>query len=546
MGLQLRSAPGLVFARLDLSAVVVIAICGLSGAPALAATDAASREPPRVVDIAEYRIEGAAQVAQRDLEAAVYPFLGPQRSLEDVERARAAIEKLYSDLGYLAVSVSIPPQRVHHGVVTLKVTEGVVARLRVRGSRWFSLSEIKEQAPSVAEGKVPNANDIAHDIVALNQIPDRRVTPTIRASTTPGAIDVDLTVKDAFPLHGTLEVNNRYSANTTHTRLTGSIHYDNLWQLGHSLAFSFQIAPKQVKDAQVFSASYVVRIPSAPWLSFVVNGVAQNADVSTVGGIAVTGRGWIAGGRATFLLPSSQKFFHTMSTGIDFKRFYERLALPGSETGLASGLTYWPLSAQYGATWLGESFQTQLGATIMLNLRGLGATSDDFDAKRFKASASFLRLRAELSHTHRLPGTLELVFRATGQYASAPLVGAEQLLGGGVDSVRGYTEAQTAGDFGGLVSLELRSPNFGRWMDPNERVVNELRLVAFGEGGWLRLWEPLPEMQWISRLWGAGAGARFKFLRYVNGAVDVAVPLRAEGGTRQYEPRFLFRFWVEV
>ncbi len=70
---------------------------------------------------------------------------------------------------------------------------------------------------------MPNFNDVAREIVSLNQMADRRVTPTLKPGVESGTMDVDLNVKDTFPLHGSLESNNRYSANTTPLRLNGSL-----------------------------------------------------------------------------------------------------------------------------------------------------------------------------------------------------------------------------------------------------------------------------------------------------------------------------------
>jgi hemolysin activation/secretion protein len=136
----------------------------------------------------EYRIEGADHMAQIDVEEAVYPFLGPGRTAEDVEKARAALEKAYQSKGYQTVAVSIPEQNAQNGIVVLKVVEAKVARLRVKGSRYFDLDKIKDKAPSVAEGKLPNLNEVTKDIIALNQLPDRKVTP---ASLKPELLDFD-------------------------------------------------------------------------------------------------------------------------------------------------------------------------------------------------------------------------------------------------------------------------------------------------------------------------------------------------------------------
>src|SRR5262249_44937774 len=201
-------------------------------------------------------------------------------------------------------------------------------------------------APSVAEGTVPNFNEIVRDVYLLNQLPDRRVTPSLRAGAVPGTVDVDLNVQDHLPLHGSLELNNRYSANTVPARLNGSLHYDNLWQKGHSLSLSFQVAPQRLEDAMVFSASYLARLPDAPWLSFTFHGVLQNSGVSPRGGAAAQGRGRIFGGRVTSVLPATASLFHSLGAGLDYKHFGPDLVADP----FAVPIAYWPATLQYGAS----------------------------------------------------------------------------------------------------------------------------------------------------------------------------------------------------
>ncbi len=79
------------------------------------------------------------------------------------------------------------------------MSELKVGQLRVKNSRYFDLDRIKDSAPSLKEGSVPNFTDVTKDIVSLNQWPDRRVTPALRAGVTPGTVDVDLNVEDKAP-----------------------------------------------------------------------------------------------------------------------------------------------------------------------------------------------------------------------------------------------------------------------------------------------------------------------------------------------------------
>ncbi len=497
-------------------------------------------QPERQLYIQEYRVQGAHQLSPVQVEEAVYSYLGPGRTTEDVEHACAALEKAYQDKGYQTVSVQVPPQQVRNGVVVLQVIEGKVGRLRVRGSRYFSLDQIKRQAPSMREGTVPNFNDVTRDIVALNQLPDRRVTPTLHAGVEPGTVDIDLTVKDTLPLHGSMELNNRNSPNTSSLRLNGSVSYNNLWQLGHSLGFSFQVAPERAADAEVFSAYYLARFSGAEWLSLLIQGTKQDSNVSTLGSIAVAGRGEILGARAIITLPPGKDFYESLSLGIDWKHFDQRVAL-GTGT-IATPITYYPVSAVYTGTWVSPGSETDLNAGVTLGLRGVGSKDTEFDNSRFKASGNFFYFRGDLAHTQDLPCGWQVYGKVQGQIADQPLVNSEQIGGGGLGTVRGYYEAEELGDSGIFGTVELRSPSLLGWMGKKG---DEWRFYGFLDAGRLTLRNPLPEQ--ISRfdLMSYGGGTRVQVYDHFNGSLDIGVPLISGQNTPLHEVRFTFRLWAD-
>lgn len=514
-----------------------MAVGGATGSPARADQGAPAAPPAetqaRVLDIAEYRVEGVTRLSAAEVETALLPFVGPRRRLEDVERARAALEKAYSDRGYQAVTVAVPPQTVREGVIALVVTEGRIGRLRVKGSRYFSLNDIKRHAPSMAEGTVPNFNDIVRDIALLNQLSDRRVTPALQRGEAPGTIDVDLVVQDTLPLHAAVELNDRYSAQTTPLRLNGSLRYDNLWQAGHTVGFSFQIAPQRLSDAKVFSLFYVVRLADVPWLDFTLSGISQDSDVSTLGGAAVKGRGKIFGGRATFTLPGAAGFSHTLSAGVDYKSFDEEI-----EQGVTP-IRYWPVTAQYAATWQEESALTTVGATAILNLPAFSNSDLAFDEKRYQATASFFDWKADLSRDQGLPGDVRLFGRIQVQYTHDPLIGPEQFTAGGAESVRGYLEAQVAGDRGAAATVEVRSPSLAGWF--GKPVLDEWRFHAFADAAEVWVLAPLPEQKPRLSILSVGCGTRLRLLGHASGTLEVAVPLESQGEIGKGEVRFLFR-----
>ncbi len=492
-------------------------------------------------DVRQYRVIGGNHLLPRlAIEEAVYPYLGPYRVNSDVEQARAALEKAYHDQGYQTVTVQIPPQQVHGGVITLQVVPEPVGRLRVTGSRYFSLDQIKREAPSLAEGFSPNFSQVTHDLQVLNDIPDRRITPTVSAGKIPGTVDVDLDVKDTPPVHGSLELNNRYSADSTHLRLNGSVSYDNLWQLEHSVGFSFQLSPQDLAQVEVFSAYYLARIPGVSWLTLLLQGTVQDSNVNTLGGIGVAGKGDVLGGRAVINLPPRDDFYHSISFGVDYKHFTQDVLIAG--THAVTPVTYFPLSTAYSGTWTGKGRQTELNASVNLAVREIGSDQTDFDLNRHGASGNFIYFRGDLSHTHNLPEGFQIFVKAQGQAADQPLLNSEQFSGGGLGTVRGYLESEELGDNGLFGSVELRTPSLGNFLGKS---VDEWRFYAFSDAGILGNDDPLPEQQTTFRLASVGVGTRIRLLDHFNGSLDIGVPLDSGPQTRIHDPLFTFRVWAE-
>jgi hemolysin activation/secretion protein len=490
--------------------------------------------------VREYRVQGAKELPRVEVEGAVYPFMGPRRTVADVEAARAALEKAYHEKGFQAVAVEVPPQRVKGGVVVLRVLENRVGRLRVVGSRYFDLNQIKRMAPSVAEGKVVDFNAVTRDMLRLNSWGDRRVTPSLRAGIEPGTVDVELAVKDSLPLHGSLELNNRYSPNTTRLRLNASLTYSNLWQLGHTVGFSYQVAPEKPDDSTVYSGFYIARVPGVDWLSFMLLGTKQDSDVSTLGSVGVAGRGETVGVRAIVNLPSSGGLYHSVSFGVDYKDFNQDVEF-GTET-TQTPVTYYPFDLTYTATWVAEGKQTALDAGVTFGARGMGSDEAEFDENRYRADAGFIYFHGALSHERELAGGFEGFAKVHGQIANKPLLNTEQFGGGGLGTVRGYLEAETLGDNAVAGTVEVRSPSLLGFLG---KEAYEWRLRAFGDAAWLTVRDPLPEQESSFRLASVGVGSEMKLFQYTYGSIDAAWPLISLNPTRAHEVHFTFRVWAE-
>jgi hemolysin activation/secretion protein len=381
----------------------------------------------------------------------------------------------------------------------------------------------------------------------------------LKAGAMPGTVDIDLNVEDKLPLHASIELNNRRSANTTDLRLNGSVTYNNLWNLGHSIGASVQLSPEDTSQVKVFSGFYTARFPQWPNFSLLVQGTKQDSNVSTLGDSAVAGRGDSLGARAIFNLTPAAGFVHSFNIGFDYKHYNQTLTAGGSQA--ETPITYFPVTAGYSASLLRRKSedelkalgisqtdpnsvksQTELNASVNLGLRGAGSSDAEFDNSRYKARGSFLYFRGDVAHTQELPDGVQLYGKVQGQASSQPLVSNEQFAGGGLGTSRGYLEAAALGDDAIFGTFELRSPSLLGW---KKRKDTEWRIYTFIEVGVLTLQQPLSEQQSRFELASVGVGTRIQLFDHFHGSFDMGIPLTSQGGAKSGDALFTFRLWSE-
>ena len=415
----------------------------------------------RYLDIWEYRVDGNTLLSQTVVAKTLEPFLGVARKVSDTYAAAEALQQAYRAAGYPTVYVEVPDQDVTAGVVKLAVTQAAVRRVSVTGSRYFTLSGIRETVPVLKRGQVLHVPTLQEELQRANQVNrDLKVVPIVTQGPTEKSIDVELSVADSPPLHGGVSVSNYNSEGTTPTRLSAELSYGNLWQANHELGLQAQISPENEKEVRVFSANYSLPLDNEGD-KLALYTVLSDSEIATVGDVNVIGKGTIIGLRYINPFVQTARAVHSISLGVDYKDFKENLELLDGTTERRP-ITYSSWSALYNLFNRGEKVITEFNAGLTFGIRGLENSDDEFDTKRSLGVPNFALLDLGLKQTWQLPGDWKFRYRLRGQLSDSPLVSNEQYSAGGVGSVRGYYEAQVQGDYGAIGNIELETPDFGR------------------------------------------------------------------------------------
>jgi hemolysin activation/secretion protein len=452
-------------------------------------------------------------------------FIGQEKTVDDIEKARESLEQTYHKQGYPTVIVNIPEQTLEDGMVRLEVIESTIRRVRVTGNNYYTMENIRADLPTLREGEVLNLPHLQEELMLANRNPDLRVEPLLTPGKQMGTVDVELKVTDKMPLHGSLELNNRNSTDTTDLRLNGVLRYENLWQQEHSASLQYQTSPQDTDEVQVIAGSYVLPTPWHDDHRLAFFSVWSDSNTAFGEGFQMVGSGFIFGARYVLPLAPYEQFSHNLSAGFDYKDFNETATF--FDEDLKTPITYLPLTLAYNGLLPGEDNSTRFSAGVNMAFRGLVSDQREFEIKRYHARANYIYLTAGVEHDHKLPWDTSLFVKVDGQLADQPLVSNEQYSAGGMESVRGYKESSSAGDDAIHSTVELRGPDLTAQIPWLSSTPLDARPFVFYDIACLSVIDPLSSQDASINIQGTGFGLRGSATSYLDYETDVTWALRS-------------------
>ena len=180
---------------------------------------------------------------------------GTNVSFEGIQAALGDLQMAYRERGFVTVSVGLPPQKLTNAAVKVQVTEAPLAAINVTGNRWFSTANVLRALPSLHTNMLLNSHVFQRELDIANASRDRQIYPVIVPGPEPRTSALTLKVKDTFPLHGRVEVNNDSTPGTPELRINSSAQYDNLWNLNHQIGIQYSFSPEQFKENDYFTTT---------------------------------------------------------------------------------------------------------------------------------------------------------------------------------------------------------------------------------------------------------------------------------------------------
>ncbi len=517
MGMRSVGSVGKVVVGALLGALVGLWMYGAAqaqNAPALSRALAAAQEKVRVARI---RVTGATIFPAEDLRALVADAEGKDLTLAEIEALAGRITTHYRTQGYVLARAYVPPQEIRDGVVEIAVLEGRVGGVEVEGARWYSPDLLKSYVAPPKEAPVFHAGRHERGLLLLNDLPGLTVKSTLKPGADVGTTDVVLNVEKNRLLTGSVDVNN-YGA-----RLTGWYRFGFSLDVNNPLGFGDGLSLRGVisdKAEDVWFARGAYTVPVSMW-GTKVGGAFTHVE-SRVRGVfrelGIVGTGDIGSVYVTHPFIRTQAFNLYGQAGFDNKNFETTLL------GTAANRDRVRVFTVGGALdaidrWRGL---TTAGLTLHQGVPDFlgGLSVDDRKASRVGAGGRFTKLTMNVARLQQVLGPTAFFVRASGQWASTPLVSPEQFFVGGVGTVRGYPLGEILGDHGFTLTGEFR------WDAPGFSELPSVQLFAFIDHGGVIILDPLPGQERSPDRTGTGAGLRVGIPNDFHFSVEYATPIR--------------------
>jgi hemolysin activation/secretion protein len=436
------------------------------------------------LDVTAYEVDPAAPAALRGALASITaPFVGRQRSYEDMVNAAAAVTRyLQRELGFYLGYAYLPEQSPSGGIVRIAVLEGRLDEVTLEWPQKMPIerSVVEAYLARLRPGEILHVRDVERIVFLVNDLRGITARFEVRSGRTPGTASLVVTAQPED------RVASRVELDTSGSRYSGVVRASWLSTisspLGRGDGLVLNALSTTTRGLMFGLAGYTLPVGSDGLkLGSSVSFVRYELDKEELPlGLAGDAATLTTYGLYPVIRSRNLNLFALVS--LDAKKFDDRTESTGLETRKRATDLQLSLSGDARDDLLTGGVNTYEFSLVYGRIRASNALRPDALPADIAPTYSLVRIGA--SRLQNLSSNRLLLYaNLKGQVATKNLDSSEQFQLGGPDRVRAFAPGEGTGDTGIVLSLELRVLPPEDWFG---RVARELVFSAFYDTGRIR------------------------------------------------------------
>lgn len=468
-------------------------------------------------------VKDAMLLSQEEIRKIVSPYEGKELSMQEMQKVADLISDEYRKKGYVTSRAYILPQSLKEDVLTIRVVEGKLGKLEIKGNRYFSTPLLKKKIGIGSTGYF-DYSAFQRSLVYINEHPDRVAKAILAPGAKPGTTDITVEVEDQLPFHVGFSYDNWGSRYIGKHRFALVLEHNNL--TGHDDQIYIKSQVSEGTRLVSGQARYIYPITRRLELGghFLYSKLKLGEEFEDLDS---EGEAKIFGLFSNYKIIGRENLDVRLNLGFDHKDIKDDLLGVQLSHDEISNLKF-GFDVDANDRWGRTVFTAELDAGIP---DFLGSMEDvDPDASRVGAGGEFTKGVFNLFRLQPLPFETWLLWKNSFQVSNDTLPASEQFQIGGATSVRGYPPGEFSGDEGVYSALELSVPFYCLSKDINvpfrkEKLYDAFRFVVFWDIGRVSLNDALPGEEEDITLRSAGFGGRLTIVEDLECRVEVGYPL---------------------
>lgn len=407
-------------------------------------------------EISIVRIDGAPNLSPQVREQIVRDYSNRCLGVVEIEQILAEITRDYISRGYITTRAYLPQQDLSRGTLEILVLEGVVDKILLEdgGSDSIRLGGVFP-----AERSLLNLRDFEQGIEQVNKLSSNNATMDVQPGAAPGASTVVIRNTPRTPFHASLSVDNQGSESTGRHQIGVTVTADRLLKLNELLLVTHRRSHPHDEERQFSESDSVSAIIPFRYttLSLSMNRARYTSTLVAPSGLDLQFKGKSATDslKVEHIAYRDQATRVTLSSTLTMKDSKSWLA--GQFLAVSSRLlTVLDVDSSLTTGFAGGVFGFDLGMAKGLKLGGALRDPDGLPALAPRAQFDKLKLGMNYMIPFQLAGKdFSFSSQFSAQHSWDTLYGSEQMLVGGIYSVRGYVRNTLSGDNGYSLRNEL-------------------------------------------------------------------------------------------
>ena len=491
--------------------------------------DKATKEAPPLPEgqkvlIKKIVVEGSTLLSEKKVKAVTSQFEGKDLSLAEMQKVADMLTDAYRAAGYATSRAYLPPQTIKDGVLRIKIVEGKVGKVEIKGNRYFKTSLLKKKL-NITPDQYFDYSELQKSLIKINENTDRNAKAVLAPGKEPGTTDILVEVTDHIPFHVGMSYDNYGPRYIEKNRYAATFEYNNLLGFDDKLFFRFQMSEASLYKFKNIRYLFPVNDSLDFGYYFINSKIKLGKEFKPVESI---GYAKVWGVYLNQALISNNVVDLRVNAGLDYKQMRNYLLdIKVSRDDVRVAKLGFDLDV---TDKLGRSIFVAEMDNGIPDIMGGMASKDPRSSRPNGGGGRFLKWMLNLYRLQPLPLSTNLMVKVNGQLSNNALVASEQFQVGGAASVRGYAPGEIAGDKGVYASAEWSLPVYGlskslRVPFSKDKLYDALKLVTFYDWGTTRLSSIAAGQKKSDTLKSFGWGVRFNIREGLSMRLEVGYPV---------------------